>query len=118
MPELKVHDGAVHYSTGGHVCNVIMPAELEALLEKGVEVYGGDENDLATCPTRGEKDKMTGLLIGYKPIENQEPVSKSEVLKMLKSCDTFIDVPDNFDSVKKDLSDLLKRIEKNGVRND
>lgn len=111
MSELKIEQG---YSNGDilskEVTHYIKASDLEAILAKGVEVYGDDDIKLGFATSRNYEFSHSGLLIGYKPIESQEPVNIKELLEAIYG----VRKGQGYDYLEK----IAKRIKKNGVRND
>ena len=115
MPELKVvleykleHGLVLSDHKQTIVRDYISADDLEALLAKGVEVYGDEVKDIFEHKYRNDNTTThSGLLIGYKPIESQEPVSRNEIKEYF---DKHIDISG--------AAKILKRILENGVSND
>ena len=122
MPELKIgryrnmpivqESQSLNFAIQDSKVDAIKASDLEKLLEKGVEVYGNEDPRYYTTDYNPSKTHCA-LLIGYKPIENQEPVSKSELLKALKA-----ESDKDYLIGSTEINELISRIEKNGVRND
>lgn len=113
MPELKMFPinmkEGLTFSEHG-----IKASDLEALLANGVEVYGfKDICDNFLSPKETDKLDCThsGLLLSYKPIESQEPVSKVNVAELKN------ELIDMFGKESWQV-EYFSRIEKNGVKND
>lgn len=111
MGELKLHKNCDFE----HGTNVVLPSDLENLLAKGVEVYGllhGDNKDhiIGLTTDRVKVDTHSGLLLSYKPIDSQEPVSKSEIEQFINNSSNKFN--------RYEYADFLKKIVKNGVKND
>lgn len=88
--------------------NYVKAADLEALLEKGVRMYGYKmEAHRNFSATKTPDDEVQGLLIDIKPIPKPKPVTKAEIDNYLfyasRGCAT-----DN-------ILDFLKRIRDAGV---
>ena len=97
---LKVHGEPLGY---------VMASDLEALLSKGVEVFGVRDAPNTIWGKRKEphRDCYSGMIINIKPISR--PVSKKELLDMFnKMC-----VP-NW-QVQKECEDIISRIESQGI---
>ena len=93
-----------------HTDHYVSAADLEALLEKAVEVAGVcqtgvDEPQLITFSNHRSSATHTALLINIKPIEKPKvPVSKSELINTLSYCAQTLE-----------MRNLISRIEQSGV---
>lgn len=112
--------------------DVIKASEVENLLSSGVEVFGqadatekGDTQDMRLSKKRVDNrqygdtysdryhDTHSGLLIGYKPIEKEQPDLAKELTDILAlSTQPFF--PRN--TIEHKLKDLINRIQKAGVK--
>lgn len=94
-------------------CKAIKASEVEALLSSGVEVFGKEEalslvdTDKSITRKKFESDTHQGLLIGYKPIEKEQPVTIKEVTEKLEDVLVLINVDGAF---KKDTENLITRL--------
>ncbi len=70
----------------GAYATVVSAVQLEALLQRGVRVYGNDNTLYGE--TKDSKDTHSGLLIGYAPIPKLEPVSVEEIIENLEKAST------------------------------
>lgn len=103
---LKLHTVSVNSRWGD---SVVMASDLEALLEKGVRVYGPVRDFMAVGQTKTVHDTHTGLLIDYKPISKPKPVTKAELRSLLYAIE-------NYHAMNlQDIPDLLKRALDAGV---
>jgi hypothetical protein len=102
MPELKVYFS--------NITEGVLASDLEALLENGVVVYGkGTPNNFSPLQRhKSDDDNLEVLIISLKPIENQEPVSREEIEKVLA------ERANNFRS--SDYTGILERILKQGYK--
>lgn len=96
---------------------VVLAADLEALLENGVRVYGREAKGPDTANMRvfdycSSVDTHTGLLIDYKPIPKPKPVTGEELICLINSllCETS-----HFKVGTQTLEDIKKRIKDAGV---
>lgn len=100
LPVVKVY-------TGMQITDeIILASEVEALLQNGVRVYGckpAELNCYVMSKEAGELNKFSGLLIDYKPIRKK--VMREEITRAL----------DNSDADFEMFSELLKRIESEGL---
>lgn len=109
---ISEYNGGLKYGT----C-FVYAADLEALLEKGVRVYGVANSLLNSAAYssltehRGGRDTHTGILIDYKPIPKPKPVSKEEIKNLLISVENWL--PEGGD--KRTIVLSLKRILESGV---
>ena len=110
MPELKrtpIHGDARDF--------VFMP-DLEAMLENGKVLHGckrnkqGKENWAWDDNYTDDTTTHTCLAIGVQPIENQEPVSKSEIIKILQKCE--------YNDPSGEIDTLIAQIKVKGLKND
>ena len=86
----------------------IKASDLEKALESGMVLYGDrmtDQDNIYTA-RKEERDRSFGLLIGKQPLEKPKPVSKEEIVSLLKN----YKISDILE-----FRDLLKRIETNGI---
>lgn len=83
---LEVHDGAVHYPSGGHQETVVLASDLLKLLNGSKKMYGTKyTNDPYSINEKcGPNDTHSGLLIGYKEIEKPAPVKVEELITTLR----------------------------------
>lgn len=104
LPELKIVNDV--YDNPKYV----VAKDLEAELAKGAEIFGQRNQYGATDISLNKNSARThsGLLLNYKPIQNQEPVSREEIEQFYNS----------FSEKYSDTAKLLKRILDKGVRND
>lgn len=71
----------------------VWASNLEALLSSGVEVFGQrTKGILAVSNEQTPSDTHSGLLIGYKPIEKEQPVSVDEIVSMLELADKHTEI--------------------------
>ena len=104
---LKVLTGEL-FGAGNPNENYIKASDLEALLEKGVRVYGHEEYRCIDKLQAGS-DTHTGFLIDYKPIPKPKPVTKEELRRAIES-DVKYSTHAQMEMVK-----ILKRILDAGV---
>ena len=70
------------YTTGDNE-KLLMASDVEALLLRGVRVYGDDRLYGCTTDHRAKSLTHQGLLIDYKPIPKPKPVTKEEIKALL-----------------------------------
>lgn len=104
LPDIKI-------VTNTNFSDIISAERLEEYLRLQGQVRFGND-DFATSPYKCNNDTHTGLLIGYHKIkkENTEPVSKEEIIKVMRG------QYGNLDHMLENLQKLCDRIEKNGVK--
>ena len=101
------------YTTGDNE-KLLMASDVEALLLRGVRVYGQEKWDCAYGLTgrKNRNDTHEGILLNYKPISKPKPVTKEELICLINSllCETS-----HFKVGTQTLEDLKKRIKDAGV---
>lgn len=112
---LKVFNTSFYLQSGAHMgCKAIKASEVEQLLASGVEVFGS-RDCTGVSPDKFNGDTHSGIILSYKPIEKEQPVSKEELLMELK--EVFSVSKHTMSSeMKNDVKNLINRIEKAGVK--
>lgn len=103
--------------------HTIKASEVEKMLSEGLPVSGEvlPFDSKAPCDIMiGIASKAThkGLLIGYKPIEKEQPVSTSEILEVLQHFDYMKVIFPTKELEKREvkISDLINRLKLAGVK--
>ena len=115
MPELR--RTTIH----GDARDFILMSDLEAVLAKGVVVYGQEnsfkahskQNHTNLLDVKVPCDTHSGLLIGYQPIESSEPVTVDRIINVLKEISSGD--KESYSYTVKDSLELIERIKRNGV---
>ena len=87
--------------------------DLEAELKKGAVMFGQAGDLMFDTLTVYRNGSHQGLLIGYQPIEKEKPVSKTELLEILRA-----ESEKDYLIGSTEINELIKRLEKLGVTND
>jgi hypothetical protein len=95
---------------------VVDADSLEALLQKGVSMFGSECNNLpvALSLLGKPRDTHSGLLIGYAPIPKLEPVNLKEVIEKLEDVVTCL-MDKTEGAFKRDTITLIERLKSAGV---
>jgi hypothetical protein len=112
--DLKKWAFAEEHPSHGIYCCYVGASELERLLSEGVAVFGPYDisrceplESLALSKEAAGNDKFSGLILNYKPIEKEQPVTKEEIIKFIE---------DYSHSKNSSAVEFVNRLKKAGVK--